>query len=141
MTILVERATEDDFADLCAIEAAQLGNDSRRDYLAKAIMARHCVVARESGRALGFGVVDNSFFGNPFIELLIVHPDHRRHGVGEAIIRYVEKTCPSPKLFTSTNESNLPMQKLCEKLGFIRSGYVENLDEGDPELIYFKWLG
>ena len=141
MTILVERATEDDYADVCAIDTAHMGSNSRCDYLAKAIMARHCVIARESGEALGFGVIDNSFFGNPFIELLIVHPDYRRRGVGAAIIQYIEKTCPSPKLFTSTNESNIPMQKLCEMLGFVRSGYVENLDEGDPEVIYFKRLG
>jgi ribosomal protein S18 acetylase RimI-like enzyme len=137
--IVVERATEDDYADICAIDAAHMGNESRCDYLAKTIMARHCIVAREVGQALGFGVI-GSFFGNPFIELLIVHPAHRQRGVGTAIIRYAEKTCPSSKLFTSTNQSNVPMQKLCEKLGFIRSGYVENLDEGDPELIYFKRL-
>lgn len=141
MTILVERATEDDYADICAIDTAHVGDDSRCEYLAKAIMARHCLIAREAGQALGFGVVENSFFGNPFIELLIVHTDHRKRGVGMAIIHYIEKTCPSPKLFTSTNESNIPMQKLCEKLGFVRSGYVENLDEGDPEIIYFKRLG
>jgi ribosomal protein S18 acetylase RimI-like enzyme len=139
--IRVERATEDDYADICAIDAAIMGNDSRREYLAEAIMARHCLVAREADEALGYAVVDNAFFGNPFIELLIVHPEHRRRGVGEAIMRYIEKTCPAPKLFTSTNESNLPMQKLCEKLGFTRSGYIENLDEGDPEIIYFKRLG
>jgi RimJ/RimL family protein N-acetyltransferase len=41
-------------------------------------------------------------------------------------------------LFTSTNQSNIAMQRLCESCGFERSGIVENLDEGDPELIYFK---
>jgi hypothetical protein len=34
--------------------------------------------------------------------------------------------------------SNTIMQELFEKLGYIRSGYIENLDEGDPEIIYFK---
>jgi hypothetical protein len=33
------------------------------------------------------------------------------------------------------------MQNLCEKLGFVRSGCIENLDEGDPEIIYFKRMG
>jgi ribosomal protein S18 acetylase RimI-like enzyme len=141
MSILVERATEDDYADICAIDTAHMGNDNRGDYLANAVMARHCVIAREVGQALGFGIINNSFFGNPFIELLIVHPAHRRRGVGEAMIRYIEKTCPSPKLFTLTNESNIPMQNLCEKLGFVRSGCIENLDEGDPEIIYFKRMG
>ena len=43
-------------------------------------------------------------------------------------------------MFTSTNQSNLPMQRLCDRLGYVKSGYVENLDEGDPELIYVKLL-
>jgi hypothetical protein len=30
------------------------------------------------------------------------------------------------------------MQALLEAVGFIRSGIVEGLDEGDPELIYRK---
>jgi hypothetical protein len=30
------------------------------------------------------------------------------------------------------------MRRLCEKKGFSRSGYVENLDEGDPAIVYFK---
>lgn len=138
--ILVERATEDDYADILAIDAAAMGSDGRREYLASAVMARHAYIARQAGEALGYAVASNSFFGNPFIELLIVHPQQRRRGVGAALMRHIEKTCPTPKLFTSTNQSNLPMQKLCEKLGFIRSGCVENLDEGDPEIIYFKAL-
>ncbi len=53
---------------------------------------------------------------------------------------HVEVLCQTDKLFTSTNQSNRPMQKLLEKLGYQPSGYIENLDEGDPELVYFKRL-
>ena len=44
----------------------------------------------------------------------------------------------NPKLFTSTNRSNAPMQSLLAKLGYRPSGVIENLDEGDPELVYMK---
>jgi len=30
------------------------------------------------------------------------------------------------------------MQALCACLGYVPSGVVENLDEGDPELFFFK---
>jgi hypothetical protein len=30
------------------------------------------------------------------------------------------------------------MQRVCDALGFVRSGRIENLDEGDPEIVYFK---
>jgi len=48
--------------------------------------------------------------------------------------------CRTPKLFTSTNQSNVPMQGLLATLEFARSGLIENLDDGDPELVYFKRL-
>ena len=37
-----------------------------------------------------------------------------------------------------SKQSNFPMQRLLATLGFDRSGFIENLDEGDPELVYFK---
>jgi hypothetical protein len=49
-------------------------------------------------------------------------------------------TIATEKLFTSTNLSNLPMQGIMSKLGYRPSGVIENLDPGDPELIYFKRL-
>jgi len=32
------------------------------------------------------------------------------------------------------------MRRLLKKLGYKRTGRIDNLDEGDPELIYFKRL-
>lgn len=87
---------------------------------------------------LGYGVLDFSFFGQAFIPLIMVRGSQRRHGVGSAILRTLESQCAAVKLFTSTNASNEPMQKLLEKLGFIKSGYIENLDEGDPEIVFIK---
>ena len=52
----------------------------------------------------------------------------------------VEARSSSGKLFTSTNRSNTPMRKLCDRLGFQPSGVVENLDNHDPELVYYKRL-
>ena len=44
------------------------------------------------------------------------------------------------KLFTSTNQSNAAMHAFCAAAGFVRSGVIENLDDGDPEIVYFKAL-
>ena len=41
------------------------------------------------------------------------------------------------RFFSSTNESNESMQKVFNANGFIRSGIVENLDEADPEIIFY----
>jgi ribosomal protein S18 acetylase RimI-like enzyme len=138
--MLVERATEDDLADVLGIERAHMGNLNRALFLEKVVAARQCLIAREGDKRMGFAIVDQSFFGRYFVSLLIVHPEERRRGVATALMSYIEKTCPAEKLFTSTNQSNLPMRGLCEALGFVRSGIVENLDEGDSELIYVKFL-
>ena len=139
--ILVEKATEADTEHVWTVERAAVGNPGRRDFLQDAIEAGQCYVARLDDDCAGLAVLDESFYGNAFISLLIVRPEFRGRGVASALIRHLESVCPTKKLFTSTNESNVVMQKLCEKLGFARSGRIENLDEGDPEVVYFKRMG
>ena len=70
--------------------------------------------------------------------MLMVKEDFRRRGIGSELVKYVEDRCKEEKLFTSTNQSNKPMQSLLKKLKYQRSGIIYNLDPGDPELIYFK---
>ena len=139
--IVVERASEEDLPDIFEIDQLTMGDDSRRDYLIKSVIDRHMLVARRGFQRLGFAVVNRAFFEQVFIALLVVHPDHRRQGIGSALMTYAEKTCPEPKLFTSTNASNSIMQALLTVRGYRRSGSVENLDPGDPELIYVRFLG
>lgn len=138
--ILVERATEEDLAHVCAIEEAHSGHTERFDYLISAVKNRQCLIARQGDTYLGFAVVTRSFFGQYFVELLLVHPAYRRQGVASALFDYIEKTCPERKLFTSTNQSNTLMQAFCERRGYVKSGWVDNLDAGDPEIIYVRFL-
>ena len=123
---------------ICSMDRRVIGTNDRRGFLEKSIAAGQCFVCVEEDTPVGFATVDQSFYGCSFISLLIVHPGHRRQGVGTRLVRHIESICPTPKLFTSTNESNTIMQGFCEKLGFVRSGRIENLDEGDPEIVYFK---
>ena len=99
-----------------------------------------CHVADSGGELLGYGVLSHTFYGHGFVELLYVHPGRRRRGAGAALLLHFESLCRSPKLFTSTNLSNLPMQSLLNRAGYALSGVIHNLDEGDPEVIYFKRL-
>ncbi len=109
----------------------------RADEVRRAIDESRCRVAQTAGRIVGF-CVGGRFYGFDFLELLVVASTHRRHGVGTALMKSWEEAAETAKLFTSTNESNAPMQRLCERLGYVRSGFIENLDDGDPEIIYFK---
>lgn len=138
--MIVERATIDDYDAVRALDRLLAGVRDRGEALRVWIAAGECVVAREGNDVVGFAVANCSFFAQGFLVLLVVHPDHRRQGVASALIRHVEAHCPTAKLFTSTNRSNTVMKAVCESLGFMTSGIVENLEDDDPELIYCKRL-
>ena len=133
--VIIEKALSGDFEQIIA-----LARPEQRSLIGAALGRGRCVVARVDGSVRGFLVADDRFFGHTFVELLHVHPDFRRRGIATALMRAAELDAATEKLFTSTNQSNIPMQRLCEKIGFVRSGIVENLDEGDPEIFFFKRL-
>ncbi len=99
----------------------------------------NCYLAIDT-QVLGYGVLEYTFFENGFVSMLYVHPNYRKRSVGIRLMQHLEAMCRTSKLFTSTNLSNLPMQSLLAKLGYRLSGVIHNLDEGDPELVYVKYL-
>lgn len=137
----IRAATVDEIEVVCHIDQSVLGNDSRRGFLAQAVKEGKCFLVKTDENAAGFVIYNTNFYENAFISLVIVSPDFRRQGVATELIRHIESVCQTEKLFTSTNESNVQMQRLCNSLGFIKSGWIDNLDEGDPEVVYFKRVG
>jgi ribosomal protein S18 acetylase RimI-like enzyme len=139
--MFVQPARSTDYEAVRALDKTLVGVRDRAEALRAWISRGECLVARaDDGDIAGFVVANCSFFAQSFIVLLVVHPGYRRRGVASALIRAVEARSPTAKLFTSTNQSNTVMHTVCESLGFVRSGIIENLDEGDPEIIYFKRL-
>ena len=136
----IRAGTPEDVGVLISFDHVAQRDTRRVDFVAHAIRSGNCFVAERSGKLVGYLVLTHSFYGNGMIELVYVAEAHRRSGVGRALIEFAEARCRTPKLFTSTNLSNKPMQLLLGKLGFKLSGYIENLDPGDPELVYFKRL-
>lgn len=132
-------------ADLGAVlsinhAGSAVADEARERYLADAVGNGDCLVACEGTAAGGFAIWDRSFFGYPFVSLLIVNPDARRRGIATTLMRRIEAVCDGDRLFTSTNESNTPMRELCAALGYQPSGRIDNLDEGDPELLFCRRL-
>jgi ribosomal protein S18 acetylase RimI-like enzyme len=137
----IRPAARDDLDEMVAADGAASADPGRREFLRKAIAESNALVAVASGALAGYAVLDHSFYGNAFLALLVVRADARRHGHGTALLRAAEARARTPKLFTSTNASNGAMQKLLERAGYERSGVIENLDSGDPELVYVRFLG
>ena len=95
--------------------------------------------AMAQGTAAGFAVITRHFFGFPFVDLLLVAEPARRTGLGLALLEQCAHSHDADRIFTSTNESNDPMRRLLAKADWSVSGVVENLDPGDPELVFVKF--
>ena len=99
------------------------------------------LVALRESKIVGYVEMAPTFFQQGFVSLLSVRPEHRRRGVATSLMRAIEARCHGEKLFTSTNISNQPMQAVLRKLEYRLCGVIEELDEGDSELIFVKRLG
>lgn len=139
--ISIRPADENDIVALCSLDLVARQESGRREFIRREVVSGNCFVAVAGGTVIGYGVLNYTFYYNGCIDMLYTHSEHRRRGAGEALMRHMESLCRTPKLFTSTNLSNLRMQSLLAKLGYELSGVIHNLDEGDPEIVYFKRLG
>ena len=137
--ILIRSANESDVEALCSLDQIADCENDRREFIRRSVASDTCFVA-VAQEVVGYGVLNYTFYGNGHIDMLYVHSGHRRRGAGEALLRHMESLCQTAKLFTSTNLSNLQMQALLAKLEYVLSGVIHNLDEGDPEIVYFKQL-
>ncbi|MDR4169253.1 GNAT family N-acetyltransferase [Bacillus nitratireducens] len=133
----VTKAYIDDLDSIVHLDIDVLGDDSRRDYIKHTIDEGRCIIVKEDNSISGFLTYDTNFFGCTFLSLIIVSPVKRRQGYASSLISYMLTHSPTQKIFSSTNESNESMQTVFNANGFVRSGMIENLDEGDPEIIFY----
>ncbi len=101
---------------------------------------RQLLVARDNGSVVGFLAYRTDWFNCTFVSLVAVRADHRRKGIARDLFRALEAESPSPRLFSSTEETNPPSIRMHSALGFTLSGYIDNLPQGCRELLFYKRL-
>jgi GNAT superfamily N-acetyltransferase len=138
--ISIRPAVSSDVEAVCSFDLIARQADERREFIRRAVSAGTCYAALAEQDVIGYGVLNYTFYQQGCIDMLYVAAGQRRRGAGTALLEHMERQCQTPKLFTSTNLSNLPMQALLAKRGYMLSGVIHNLDEGDPEIIYCKRL-
>ena len=109
----------------------------REEKITKAIQANECFIILADNVAIGFAIFDYRFFDLGWIELIVIEEEFRNQGAGVQAIHLLVKQSKTKKIFTSTNRSNIVMQKALAKANFLESGELTGLDEGDPELFYY----
>jgi GNAT superfamily N-acetyltransferase len=136
--IEIRKAVEGDADGIISFDHVAQREEPRRSFILDSVRNGTAWVAVLADRVVGYAVLEYTFYGRGFISMLYIHPEHRGKGFGTALVQHLEGVCRTEKLFTSTNESNRPMQALLLKLGYVPSGVINNLDPGDPEIVYFR---
>jgi len=134
----IKEAGMEHFQALCAIDQEVIGDTSRSGEIQQAIEEKRCLLYQSTEDIAGFLIVSHDFFGYDFISLVIVKPSERRKGIASALLSAYVKIAKTLKVFSSTNQSNTSMQQVFQAVGFVKSGFIDNLDEGDSEIIYVK---
>ena len=83
-------------------------------------------------------VAPRHFFGRDFVALLVVADAWRRRGVGRQLLSAATRLATTDVVFTSTNESNQPMRALLSHEHWLVSGTLDGLDDGDPEIVFYR---
>lgn len=124
--------------DVSAIVAIDPVGPGRLEEIQALVSGHAGLVAIERGQIAGFlALKPGHFYHRDFIDLLFVAPYWRRQGIGRALIRAALLNASTSRVFTSTNESNTPMRELLHSEGWVPSGVLSGLDEGDPEHVFF----
>ena len=133
----IRNATSADTSRVMALDAvAAAGDGARQAAIEHWIADGSMCVAVAADEIVGYCVTERAFFGHWFVVMLMVAEAARSQGVGAELLLDVQRERAAAKLFTSTNLSNQPMQRVLARLGWRSAGIVYGLDEGDPELFY-----
>lgn len=130
----------DDLAAVTALAAEVIGPERAGPFVRSHFDRHHVLIADEEGEVIGFLAYRPDWFQCTFVALVVVRKDHRQRGIARALYRRVEEMSPSPRLFSSTEETNAVSIRMHTALGFAPSGHIDNLPQGYRELLFYKRL-
>jgi ribosomal protein S18 acetylase RimI-like enzyme len=140
MPIKIRKALLKDALSIISIDTNVPINSSRGKMIEKWLQNDIVLVAEIDNQIIGYGVINHEFFRQSQIDMLMISKEYRGKRIGENILHSLEKFADTNKLFITTNLSNHSMQKLLLRIGYKPCGYIDELDPGDPELVFVKYI-
>jgi GNAT superfamily N-acetyltransferase len=138
MKARIRLAKPGDARALKGIDTVVPRDPARADWIDRWLREDTVVIAEVDGRVVGYGVLNHGFFHQAQADMLMLHPEYRGKRIGEQLLLALEERCDTPKFFVTTNLSNHRMQSLLLRMGYEPCGYIDQLDPGDPELVFVK---
>lgn len=115
--------------------------EKRRQHFRQMIPQGGMIVLEQDDRIRAYASFDPDWFGCTFLKLVVVDHQFRRQGMASILISHIEHNhCPSGRFFSSTEADNLASIALHSRLGFVESGWLDNLPQPNRELFYCKLL-
>jgi GNAT superfamily N-acetyltransferase len=136
----IRRAEPGDVETMMTLTAEVIGAERAGAFVRSHLERHHVLVAVDDERVVGVLGFRTDWFQCTFVSLVSVHKDYRRRGVARALYERVERMTPSPRLFSSTEETNGVSIRMHTGLGFAPSGHIDNLPQGYRELLFYKRL-
>ena len=96
------------------------------------------IVAEARDEIVGLLAYRTDWFQCTFVSLVVIHEDFRRRGIAREFFRSVEAVSSSPRIFSSTEETNTGAIRMHTALGFTPSGHIDNLPQGIRELLFYR---
>lgn len=138
--MITRHADAADLQAVMALAAEVLGPERAGPFVRSHAERHHLLVAEEAGEVVGVLAYRMDWFQCTFVGLVCVRRDFRRRGVARALYKMVEGVSPSPRLYSSTEETNSVAIQMHTALGFVPSGHIDNLPQGYRELLFYKRL-
>lgn len=137
----IRQVKQADLAAIMSLAAAVIGPERAGPFVRSHVEQHHLLVADDDDGVAGVLAYRTDWFQCTLVSLVAVREDRRRRGVARALFNAVEQMSPSPRLFSSTEETNAASIRMHTALGFSPSGHIDNLPQGYRELLFYKRLG
>ena len=122
------------------LAAEALGEERAGPFVRSHVERHHLLVAEAEGEIVGMLAYRTDWFHCTFVSLVSVRKDFRRRGIARSLFAKAAEMSPSPRLFSSAEETNGISIQMHTALGFVPSGQIDNLPQGYRELLFYKRL-